>query len=119
VFYGIVESIFKVKHAVQVFYDPIRTDGHDDGIRLYLKVVNELGSDQQTNIIWIHQRALEETYHPRTPGGIRSFVHRYQEAYGELDQLGKKISDRDRADNLLKNLLCDSTRSLARLIRQN
>jgi hypothetical protein len=71
--YGIVESVFKVQYARQVFYEPVRTDGHDDGIRFYLKVVNELGPDQQTqfgytnglwrrNTIQEHLEAFEVLY---------------------------------------------------------
>lgn len=116
IFYGIVESVFKVKYATQVFNEPIRTEGHDDGIRLYLKVVNELGPDQQTQA-WIHQQSLEEKYSRHTIDGIRGFVRRYQAAYGELELLGKRYTERDKADTILRNLLCDSMRSLVQLIK--
>lgn len=83
---------------------------------MYIKVVNELGPNQRTQI-WIHQRSLQEIYHLRTAGGVRGFVHRYQTAYGELDHLGVKHTQQESADNLLKNFLCESTTSLVELIR--
>jgi hypothetical protein len=99
IFFGIVESVFKVKYATQVFNEPIRTEGHDDGIRLYLKVINELGPDQQTQA-WIHQQSLEEKYSRNTVDGIRGFVRRHQAAYGELELLGKRYTERDKADTI-------------------
>jgi hypothetical protein len=79
--YGIVESVFKVKYATQIFSEPIRTEGHDDLIRLHLKGINELGPDQQTQA-WIHQQSLEEKYSRNTVDGISGFVRRHQAAYG-------------------------------------
>jgi hypothetical protein len=117
-FYGILESVFNISIGIQVFHHPIYSNGWFDGIKMYIKVANELSPNQRTQV-WIFQKALEEKYHPRTSGGVRGFVQRYQTAYGELEQLGVKHSQQDRTDNLLKNLLCESTTSLVELLRAN
>jgi hypothetical protein len=84
--------LFGKDSPTQVFNEPVRTEGHDDGIRLYLKVINEFGPDQQTQA-WIHQQSLEEKYAKHKVDGIRGFVRRYQGAYGELELLGKKYKE--------------------------
>jgi hypothetical protein len=115
-FYGILESVFNVSIGIQVCRHPIQTDGSYDGIRTYIKVVNELGPNHRTQV-WIHQRSIQEKYHQRTVGGIRGFVHRYMTAYGELEYLGIHTTERECADNLLKNFLCEPTTHLVELIR--
>jgi hypothetical protein len=54
---------------------------------------------------------------PKDDRGVRGFVQRYQTAYGELEHLGFKHNQQECTDNILKNLLCDSTTSLVELIR--
>jgi hypothetical protein len=100
--YRILESVFNVSNGIQVFRHPIQTDGNYDGIMMYVMVVNELGPNQRTQV-WIHQRSIQEKYHPRSTGGIRMFVHRYMTAYGELEYFGVRTTERECADNLLKN----------------
>jgi hypothetical protein len=67
-FYGILQSVFNTGIGIQVFHHPIYTQGRLDGIRMYVKIVNELGPNLRTQI-WIHERAIQERYTPRTIGG--------------------------------------------------
>jgi hypothetical protein len=77
---------------------------------MYVNIVNQLGPTFRTQK-WIHEQAISERYNPRTKGGIRGFVHRYLTAV--------QYEQEHCMDNLLKNLLCESTTSLVELVRSN
>ena len=109
--YGILQSVFNVGIGIQLFRTPYNVQGYSDGIRMYVNIVNRLGPTIRTQK-WIHEQAISERYTPRTKGGIRGFVHRYLTAYGELEYLGVKYDSEHCTDNLLKNLLCESTTNL-------
>jgi hypothetical protein len=114
--YGILQSVFDIGIGVRLFRVPPIIHGYSDGIRMYVTVVNRLGPTHRTQK-WLYEQAISERYTPRTRGGIRGFVNRYLAAYAELDYLGVKYDAEQSMDNLLKNLLCESTSQLVQIVR--